>query len=94
MICPFCKGTGMILVAGRSQPCIECGGCGHSHCCDGLTACGEVEGDDRLAQARAPAGPIGGASLSAPTLRPLTPPADAPAQGQPAPPRANDRAPA
>jgi len=56
----------MILVDRRAQPCLECGGCGHSHCCDGLTACGEVEGDERLAQARAPAGPIGGASLSTP----------------------------
>jgi hypothetical protein len=89
MICPFCKGTGMILVERRAQPCLECGGCGHSHCCDGLQACGEVEGDDRLERARAPAGPIGGASLA----RAFTPPVDAPASDAPARLRENGRAP-
>jgi hypothetical protein len=36
------------MVKATAVPCVECGGCGFSHCCDGLQACGEVEGDTRL----------------------------------------------
>ena len=48
MRCEICNGTGMQRVSGVAVPCVECGGCGVAHCCDGLQACGEVEGDERL----------------------------------------------
>ena len=33
-------------------PCPECGGCGVAHCCDGLVACGEIDGDVRFERAK------------------------------------------
>jgi hypothetical protein len=52
MRCYFCDGTGVRKEAGGSSPCPECGGCGFSHCCDGLQACCEIEGDPALRKAR------------------------------------------
>ena len=50
MRCEICNGTGMQRASGVAVPCVECGGCGVAHCCDGLQACGEVDGDERLMQ--------------------------------------------
>ena len=50
MRCEICNGTGMQRASGVTVPCVECGGCGVAHCCDGLQACGEVDGDERLMQ--------------------------------------------
>lgn len=48
MRCNFCDGTGMRPQGAVLLPCPECGGCGVAHCCDGIQACCEVEGDARL----------------------------------------------
>ncbi len=48
MRCNFCDGSGMRQQGGVILPCPECGGCGVAHCCDGIQACCEVEGDMRL----------------------------------------------
>lgn len=54
MRCETCQGTGRVprhppelrAYGGawltEEKPCPECGGCGVSHCCDGLTACNDV----------------------------------------------------
>jgi hypothetical protein len=52
MRCNFCDGTGMRPQGAVLLPCPECGGCGVAHCCDGIQACCEVEGDARLEGAR------------------------------------------
>ena len=36
MICPVCQGGRLLLIAGVTQPCGECGGMGFIHCCEGL----------------------------------------------------------
>ena len=48
MRCNLCDGSGMRPSPGGGTPCPECGGCGVAHCCDGLVACGEIEGDVRF----------------------------------------------
>ena len=48
MRCNLCDGTGMRPSPGGGAPCPECGGCGVAHFCDGLVACGEIEGDVRF----------------------------------------------
>jgi hypothetical protein len=48
MRCNFCDGSGMRPQGAVLLPCPECGGCGVAHCCDGIQACCEVEGDVRL----------------------------------------------
>ncbi len=52
MRCNLCDGSGMQRSASGFTPCPECGGCGVAHCCDGLVACGEVEGDIRFERAK------------------------------------------
>ena len=54
MRCNLCNGSGMRPSPGGLAPCPECGGCGVAHCCDGLVACGEVEGDVRFDRATKP----------------------------------------
>lgn len=58
MRCETCFGIGEVLIDGAGKPvsrlrdattmipCPECGGSGIAHCCDGLQACPETEGDD------------------------------------------------
>jgi len=36
--CEYCHGKGTVLAEGQPQPCAECGGTGHLHCCEGLQA--------------------------------------------------------
>ncbi len=48
MRCNFCDGTGLRVQGPTPVPCAECGGCGVAHCCDGLQACCEIEGDMTL----------------------------------------------
>ena len=38
MVCPVCHGRHLLLIAGKVQPCGECGGMGEIHCCEGLIA--------------------------------------------------------
>ena len=51
MRCILCDGSGLRPAPGGGVPCPECGGCGVAHCCDGLVACGEIEGDLRFERA-------------------------------------------
>ena len=51
MRCHLCEGSGMRPSPRGLTPCPECGGCGVAHCCDGLVACGEIEGDVRFERA-------------------------------------------
>lgn len=36
MICTVCHGRRVLEIAGKVQPCGECGGMGVIHCCEGL----------------------------------------------------------
>jgi hypothetical protein len=53
MRCPVCDGSGLhhygaaVSPLPSILPCPECGGCGVAHCCDGLQACCDIEGDRR-----------------------------------------------
>ena len=38
MLCEYCHGKGTVLAEGGPQPCLECGGSGLVHCCEGLQA--------------------------------------------------------
>ena len=38
MICPVCHGRQVLEIAGKVQPCGECGSMGTIHCCEGLIA--------------------------------------------------------
>ena len=51
MRCAFCDGMGFVSGPSQARPCPECGGCGIAHCCDGLRACGEIDGDLRYENA-------------------------------------------
>lgn len=55
MRCDLCDGSGMRQSPDGYSPCPECGGCGVAHCCDGLVACGEIEGDVRFDRMKTPA---------------------------------------
>ena len=60
MICPFCQGKRLLKVRGQPQPCVECGGKGEVHCCEGLQSqpddC-EIDLPPRLAAKPATASP-------------------------------------
>ena len=38
MLCSSCHGQHFVIRGGQMVPCMECGGVGEIHCCDGLTA--------------------------------------------------------
>jgi len=43
MLCPVCHGRRVLEIAGKIQPCGECGGQGTIHCCEGLIALPDPE---------------------------------------------------
>lgn len=56
MRCEKCQGTGRLTYDqmphpkptefGSTWPCVDCGGSGTAHCCDGLTACNDPPEED------------------------------------------------
>ena len=47
MVCHSCHGQHWVLRGGQMMPCPECGGLGEVHCCDGLVAQQDAEGEQK-----------------------------------------------